>query len=152
MTPLKTIRLLYLIFSFREVLVPLCFFLTTATLLASLIRERDDGVSTCVDLRVQRGAPKHLASGFIYEIPDAFGQIPDHSHTNIGFNYGRADCVQGKVSCSWIDLWHGELPRSSQFDFDQLQDVPSISREVHHPTSRSFRCRQRELVHGLARE
>jgi hypothetical protein len=31
-----------------------------------------------VDLAVSRGNPKHLASGFIYRIPDTPNQIPDH--------------------------------------------------------------------------
>jgi hypothetical protein len=31
-----------------------------------------------VDLSVTRGRPRHLASGFIYGIPDKPNQIPDH--------------------------------------------------------------------------
>lgn len=99
LTPLKTTRFLYLISPLHEVLILLCF-LTTATSLASLNRERDDAIPTYVDLRVQRGAPKYLASGFIDGISEASGQIPDHPHANVGFNYSRAVCAQGKVSCS----------------------------------------------------
>jgi hypothetical protein len=40
------------------------------------------------------GSPEHLASGFIYGIPDTQDQIPDHFYTDIGFNYARAGGAQ----------------------------------------------------------
>jgi hypothetical protein len=46
------------------------------------------GVAT-VDLAVQTGPPRHLASGILYGIPDKPDQIPDHFYQDIGFNYGR---------------------------------------------------------------
>lgn len=83
--------------------LPHYLILTTATVFASLVRERDDGVSTYVDLSIQRGSPKHLASGFIYGIPDTFGQIPDHYYANIGFNYGRSGGAQeSSPARGWI--------------------------------------------------
>lgn len=47
-----------------------------------------------VDLSVNKGAPAHLASGFIYGIPDTPNQIPDHFYTDIGFNNARAGGAQ----------------------------------------------------------
>lgn len=76
--------------------------LLTATALAARIK-RDDGASTYVDLSVQRGTPQHLASGFIYGIPDTYGQIPDHYYADIGFNYGRAGGAQeASPARGWI--------------------------------------------------
>ncbi|KAJ4245555.1 hypothetical protein NW762_014064 [Fusarium torreyae] len=46
------------------------------------------GVAT-VDLNVQTGPPRHLASGILYGIPDKPNQIPDQFYKEIGFNYGR---------------------------------------------------------------
>ncbi|QGI65448.1 hypothetical protein CEK26_009398 [Fusarium fujikuroi] len=42
-----------------------------------------------VDVGVQTGPPRHLASGILYGIPDKPDQIPDHFYKAIGFNYGR---------------------------------------------------------------
>ncbi|KAF2718834.1 glycoside hydrolase family 39 protein [Polychaeton citri CBS 116435] len=54
-----------------------------------------DGSNTAVvNLSVQRGSPQHLASGFIYGIPDTPNQIPDHFYTDIGFRYTRAGGAQ----------------------------------------------------------
>ncbi|KAF7553907.1 hypothetical protein G7Z17_g3295 [Cylindrodendrum hubeiense] len=47
-----------------------------------------NGVAT-VDLSVETGPPRHLASGILYGIPDQPDQIPDHFYEDIGFNYGR---------------------------------------------------------------
>jgi hypothetical protein len=56
-----------------------------------------------VDLAVSRGNPKHLASGFIYGIPDTPNQIPDHRYKDIGFNYGRAGGAQLPAAArGWI--------------------------------------------------
>lgn len=49
---------------------------------------------TTVDLSTNLGTPSHLASGFIYGIPDIANQIPDHFYTDMGFNYARAGGAQ----------------------------------------------------------
>ncbi|KAK0494782.1 glycoside hydrolase family 39 protein [Armillaria luteobubalina] len=49
---------------------------------------------TTVDLSTNLGTPLHLASGFIYGIPDTPNQIPDHFYTEMGFNYARAGGAQ----------------------------------------------------------
>ncbi|KAG5811512.1 hypothetical protein H9Q74_005021 [Fusarium xylarioides] len=46
------------------------------------------GVAT-VDVAVQTGPPRHLASGIFYGTPDRPDQIPDNFYKDIGFNYGR---------------------------------------------------------------
>ncbi|KAM0550273.1 hypothetical protein ACHAPJ_008943 [Fusarium lateritium] len=43
-----------------------------------------------VNLALPQGTPSHLASGFIYGIPDTPNQIPDHFYTDMGFRYTRA--------------------------------------------------------------
>lgn len=43
-----------------------------------------------VNLAVAQGTPSHLASGFLYGIPDAANQVPSHFYTDMGFNYARA--------------------------------------------------------------
>ncbi|KAG5751090.1 hypothetical protein H9Q69_007189 [Fusarium xylarioides] len=68
--------------------------------LSSVLERRQTSSNTAtVDLSKGRGSPKHLASGFIYGIPDSgFGQsltqIPDHFYTDMGFNYARAGGAQ----------------------------------------------------------
>ncbi len=56
--------------------------------------DRRDDVTAVVNLASTRGASKHVASGYIYGIPDTLNQIPDHWYTDIGFNYGRAGGAQ----------------------------------------------------------
>ena len=41
-----------------------------------------------------RGAPKHLAAGVLYGIPDVLNQIPDHFYQEMGFNYARIGGAQ----------------------------------------------------------
>ncbi|KAK4629543.1 hypothetical protein CLAFUW4_08125 [Fulvia fulva] len=54
---------------------------------ASTIVPRQSSSNTAtVDLSVKRGTPGHLASGFIYGIPDT---NVDHFYTDMGFNYAR---------------------------------------------------------------
>lgn len=71
-----------------------------------------DNVAT-VDLSIKTGPPQHLASGFIYGLPDAPNQIPDHFYTDIGFNYGRAGGAQLDAPArGWIwgiEEYHGRL-------------------------------------------
>lgn len=65
-------------------------------------RQNSDNTAT-VDLSALRGQPGHLASGFIYGIPNAADQIPDHFYTEMGFNYGRAGGAQLQApSRGWI--------------------------------------------------
>jgi len=54
-----------------------------------------------VNLAVNNGAPKHLASGFIYGIPDTLNQIPSEFYTDMGFIYGRAGGAQ-TATTGWI--------------------------------------------------
>ncbi len=56
--------------------------------------DRRDDVTAVVNLADTRGASKHVASGYIYGIPDTLNQIPDHWYTDIDFNYGRAGGAQ----------------------------------------------------------
>nr|POE85119.1 hypothetical protein CFP56_68688 [Quercus suber] len=75
--------------------------------LGAAIESRQSSSNTAVvDLSVRRGTPKHLASGFIYGIPDSPAdpnQIPDHFYTDIGYNYGRAGGAQLDAPCrGWI--------------------------------------------------
>ncbi|PMD24212.1 glycoside hydrolase family 39 protein [Hyaloscypha hepaticicola] len=67
--------------------------LCAAVVAASPLEQRDTVTST-VNLGNNTGSPQHLASGFIYGIPDTPNQIPDHFYTNIGFNYARAGGAQ----------------------------------------------------------
>ncbi|CAL5872558.1 uncharacterized protein PFLUO_LOCUS6822 [Penicillium psychrofluorescens] len=65
-------------------------------------RDNNDG-ATYVNLASRKGPSQHLASGFIYGIPDTFGQIPSHFYENIGFQYGRAGGAQeGAPDRGWI--------------------------------------------------
>jgi hypothetical protein len=52
------------------------------------VKEPVVGVAT-VDVTLQTGPPRHLASGILYGIPDRPDQIPDHFYKDLGFNYGR---------------------------------------------------------------
>ena len=76
--------------------------------LASILSPRQSSSNTAViDLGGNNGPPKHLASGFIYGIPDVgFGQsptqIPDYLYTQMGFNYARAGGAQ-TTQGGWID-------------------------------------------------
>jgi hypothetical protein len=67
--------------------------LCAAFVAASPLEPRDTITST-VNLGNNTGSPEHLASGFIYGLPDTQNQIPDHFYTDIGFNYARAGGAQ----------------------------------------------------------
>ena len=52
-------------------------------------RQTAAGQTAYVDLGVTLGKPEHLASGWIYGIPDTFpNQIPSSWYTDIGFRGG----------------------------------------------------------------
>lgn len=56
-----------------------------------------------VNLASPIGTPQHLAAGFLYGIPDAANQVPDHFYTDMGFNYGRAGGSQlGSPARGWV--------------------------------------------------
>ena len=82
--------------------------LTTAILASTAvnglsINARQASNVATVNLNKQKGWPRHLASGFIYGIPDTPDQIPDHFYTDIGFNYARAGGAQlGAPARGWI--------------------------------------------------
>ncbi|TVY75814.1 hypothetical protein LSUE1_G004577 [Lachnellula suecica] len=71
----------------------LSLFLAASALGNPLEKRQVSGTST-VNLGNNTGTPGHLASGFIYGIPDTPNQIPDHFYTDIGFNHGRAGGAQ----------------------------------------------------------
>lgn len=71
----------------------LTFVLASAAVANPLETRQVSGTST-VNLANNTGNPSHLASGFIYGIPDTANQIPDHFYTDIGFNYARAGGAQ----------------------------------------------------------
>src|SRR5689334_23071122 len=58
---------------------------------SSTIESRQTASQTAyVDLGVTRGKPEHLASGWIYGIPDNFpNQIPNSWYTDVGFRWGK---------------------------------------------------------------
>lgn len=68
--------------------------LALASPLQSSLAPRDEDDTASVNLGVAKGSPQHLASGFIYGIPDTPDQIPDHWYEDIGFNYGRTGGAQ----------------------------------------------------------
>lgn len=96
-------------------------------ILGAAILPRQDGADSSntatVDLSVKRGTPGHLASGFIYGIPDeGFGQspdqIPDHFYTDMGFSgsYTRAGGAQIDAG-GWIyglDAYYARLNSTYQ--------------------------------------
>ncbi|KAL2066670.1 hypothetical protein VTL71DRAFT_2742 [Oculimacula yallundae] len=125
-------------------------FLSTLTGVASIalcvsstpveIAKRQLGTAT-VSLAQPSGTPSHLASGFIYGIPDngssVSTQIPDHFYTDIKFNYCRAGGAQLPApSRGWI---HGIEEFDNRF----------ASALSNYRTSRKFGARYILLVHDL---
>lgn len=51
---------------------------------------RQDASTASVNLASTQGPPEHLASGFIYGIPDTPNLVPSQFYTNMGFRYTRA--------------------------------------------------------------
>ncbi|KAJ5663063.1 hypothetical protein N7507_003794 [Penicillium longicatenatum] len=64
------------------------------TILLATSLAKADSITATVNLAVTKGSPEHLASGFIYGIPDTEDFIPDHWYTDMGFRYGRAGGAQ----------------------------------------------------------
>jgi hypothetical protein len=74
----------------------------SAAFATPLISRQVSGTTT-VTLSNNTGKPSQLASGYIYGIPDAPNQIPDHFYTDINFNYARAGGAQvGAPGRGWI--------------------------------------------------
>ncbi|KFY29504.1 hypothetical protein V493_02323 [Pseudogymnoascus sp. VKM F-4281 (FW-2241)] len=88
-----------------------------------------------VKLDTSTGSSQHLASGFIYGIPDTQGQIPDHFYTDIGFNFGRSGGAQ-IPSRGWLGGVNEYIPRFN-------------STLANYRTSRKFGARFNVLVHDL---
>ncbi|KAK9787142.1 putative Glycoside hydrolase family 39 protein [Seiridium cardinale] len=80
-----------------------CLALALSGVIASPLAPRDS-VTATVDLSTTRGTPQHLASGFIYGIPDNYpNQIPASWYTGIDFNYARTGGAQlGSPARGWI--------------------------------------------------
>lgn len=70
---------------------------------AQLSRRQSTSNTAVVNLNTNRGEPKHLASGFIYGLPDSETQIPDHWFTNMGFEYNRGGGAQMGTSIFYFD-------------------------------------------------
>lgn len=87
--------------------------LSSALANALRIKPRADDTVATVNIEQTTGTPQHLASGFIYGIPDAPDQIPDEFYTGIDFQYGRAGGAQlGEPARGWIwglDEYKGRL-------------------------------------------
>lgn len=103
-------------------------------------RRQDASNTAVVDLATRRGSPQHVASGFIYGIPDpGFGQspaqIPDHFYSDIGFNYARAGGAQ-MAAGGWID---GLAAYSARFD----------STKANYETARKFGANFQILPHDI---
>lgn len=58
------------------------------------LSQSHDNKTATIALSSSKGTPNHLASGFIYGIPDRPHQIPSEFYTGMGFNYGRAGGAQ----------------------------------------------------------
>jgi len=68
--------------------------LLAVALAAPTVEKRSVTGNAVVDLNTNTGTPLHLASGFIYGIPDTKNQIPDSFYSEIDFGYGRAGGAQ----------------------------------------------------------
>lgn len=113
------------------------FTLTTA---GPLDRRQTSSNTAVVDLSKQRGQPQHLASGFIYGIPNSgFGQsttqIPSSFYTNMGFNYARAGGAQMSQG-GWI---YGPSAYAARFQ----------STKDNYLTSRKYNATFQILPHDI---
>lgn len=64
-----------------------------------VLSKRDVTGASTVHLGENTGNPQHLASGFIYGMPDNETQIPDHFYTDIGFWNTRTGGAQLPAPC-----------------------------------------------------
>jgi len=79
-----------MIFQLTTALAVLTSLVNSAVIQEGHIQRRDVQGTATVNLALPQGTPSHLASGFIYGIPDTANQIPDSFYTDIGFRYTRA--------------------------------------------------------------
>lgn len=117
------------------------------------VKEAVVGVAT-VDVSIQIGPPRHLASGILYGIPDRPDQIPDHFYKDIGFNYGRGGGSQLPGTKGYavslkdyeVDDIQGSfvyaltLLGSLCFGVKQLQNYSKAWRRVHLLAPRCLGC------------
>lgn len=79
----------------------LCIGLLAATAVANPLEGRQSTTTAIVNFGNNTGAPKHLASGTLYGLPDVAGQIPSSFFTDMGWNYERAGGAQS-TGKGWI--------------------------------------------------
>ena len=86
------------------------------------IEKRSVSGNAAVNLNVNTGTPQHLASGFIYGIPDTANQIPSSFYSEIDFGYGRAGGAQvASPGLGWI--WGLVEYKVRESSFLELSDV-----------------------------
>jgi hypothetical protein len=86
------------------------------------VEKRSVSGNADVNLNVNTGAPQHLASGFIYGIPDTANQIPSTFYSEIDFGYGRAGGAQvASPGLGWI--WGLAEYKVRGSSFFKLSDV-----------------------------
>jgi hypothetical protein len=88
----------------RMMFLSLVLFVAAVALAAPrAIEKRSVSGNAAVNLNVNTGTPQHLASGFIYGIPDNANQIPSSFYSEIDFGYGRAGGAQvASPGLGWI--------------------------------------------------
>jgi hypothetical protein len=88
----------------------------------SAIEKRSVSGNAAVNLNVNTGTPQHLASGFIYGIPDTVNQIPSSFYSEVDFGYGRAGGAQvASPGLGWI--WGLAEYKVRGWHFVNLSDV-----------------------------
>lgn len=101
--------------------------LLVATASAVVLTERDVSGRSIVHLDEKTGAPQHWASGFIYGLPEAQGQIPSHFLTNMGFWNMRTGGAQlPEPSRGWT---HG-------YDEFMVRTLECTARKIPHLRNR----------------
>ncbi|KAI1325736.1 glycoside hydrolase superfamily [Xylariaceae sp. FL0255] len=104
---------------------------------AKAILSRDNLTAT-VDVSSSNGSPQHLASGFIYGIPDNYpNQIPGSWYENIDFQYARVGGAQlPQPAAGWI---YGETDYLGRLESTQL----------NYETAREYGAKVILLVHDI---
>ena len=100
------------------------------------IEKRSVSGNAAVNLNVNTGTPQHLASGFIYGIPDTANQIPSSFYSEIDFGYGRAGGAQvASPGLGWI--WGLVEYKVRESSFLELSDVCLETSQILKPIFRS---------------
>lgn len=81
--------------------IPWCIGLLATAAMANPLERRQSSTTAIVNFGNNTGAPRHLASGTLYGLPDAVAQIPSQFFTDIGWNYERAGGAQ-TPGTGWI--------------------------------------------------